>query len=113
MTIKLKPYQRERIARGPLINYTGPMSEFNNFLESDQAKKTTYNNVIAQIDTKVKKMKAGGVIDNVVADYHGQREYVTGKGFVNTNPAKAQRYAAYNAGTTDRIGDARSKPKDK
>ena len=111
MTIKLKPYQRERIARGPLINYTGPMSEFNNFLESDQAKKTTYNNVIAQIDTKVKKMKAGGVIDNVVADYHGQREYVTGKGFVNTNPAMAQRYEAYKEGTTDIFGDARSKPK--
>ena len=51
MTIKLNPKQRERIARGPSIKYTGPMSEFNNFLESDQAKKTTYNNVIAQIDT--------------------------------------------------------------
>jgi hypothetical protein len=66
MTIRLKPYQRERIARGPLINYTGPMSEFNNFLESDLAKKTTYNNVVAQIDTKVKKMQAGGAIDKSI-----------------------------------------------
>ena len=110
MTIKLKPYQRERIARGPLINYTGPMSEFNNFLESDQAKKTTYNNVVAQIDTKVKKMKAGGVIDNVVADYHGQREYVQGKGFVNKNPGMVKRYEAYKAGDTNIFGDAKGTP---
>jgi len=110
MTIKLKPYQRERIARGPLINYTGPMSEFNNFLESDQAKKTTYNNVVAQIDTKVKKMKAGGVIDNVVADYYAQREYVQGKGYVNKNPNMVRRYEAYKAGETNIFGDSKDTP---
>jgi len=67
MTIKLKPYQRDRIARGPLINYTGPMSEFNNFLESDQAKKTVYNNAIAQIDQKMAvKMQAGGAVDKSI-----------------------------------------------
>ena len=59
MTIELKPYQKERIARGPLINYQGPMSGFNQFLESDQAKKTMYNNAIAQIDQKMMARKGG------------------------------------------------------
>ena len=114
MTIatRLNNKQRERIARN-IVGYNGPMSGFNQFLESDPVKKSIYNNAITQIDDKlaIKKMKAGGVIDNVVADYHGQREYVTGKGFVNTNPAMAQRYEAYKAGTTDIFGDVKSKPK--
>ena len=45
MTIKLNPKQRERIARGPSIKYTGPMSEFNNYLKSDPAKETIYKNL--------------------------------------------------------------------
>ena len=62
MTIatRLNNSQRERIARN-VINYDGPMSQFNNFLESDQSKKTLYNNVIAQIDQKMAiKMQSGG-----------------------------------------------------
>ena len=114
MTIatRLNNKQRERIARN-IVGYNGPMSGFNQFLESDPVKKSIYNNAITQIDDKlaIKKMKAGGVIDNVVSDYHGQREFVTGKGFVNTNPAMAQRYEAYKAGTTDIFGDVKSKPK--
>ena len=40
MTIatRLNNDQRERIARN-IIGYDGPMAQFNNFLESDQAKK--------------------------------------------------------------------------
>ena len=72
MTIKLKPYQRERIARGPLIKYQGPMSEFSKFLESDPAKKTVYNNAIAQIDQKMLlKMYGGGVLKGSVGLYTG------------------------------------------
>ena len=55
-------------------------------------------------------MKAGGVIDNVVADYHGQREYVQGKGFVNKNPNMVRRYEAYKAGETNIFGDAKGTP---
>jgi len=66
MTIKLKPYQRERIARN-IIGYNGPMSGFNQFLESDQAKKTVYNNAIAQIDQKMAvKMQSGGAVDKSI-----------------------------------------------
>ena len=69
MTIKLKPYQRERIARGPLIKYQGPMSEFSKFLESDPAKKTVYNNAIAQIDQKMAiKMQSGGDVKSTEAE---------------------------------------------
>ena len=60
MTIatRLNNDQRERIARN-IIGYDGPMAQFNNFLESDQAKKTLYNNVIAQIDQKMMARKGG------------------------------------------------------
>ena len=60
MTIatRLNDKQRERIARN-VIGYDGPMAQFNNFLESDQAKKTLYNNVIAQIDQKMMARKGG------------------------------------------------------
>ena len=60
MTIatRLNNSQRERIARN-VIGYDGPMSQFNNFLESDQSKKTLYNNVIAQIDQKMMARKGG------------------------------------------------------
>ncbi len=62
MTIatRLNNSQRERIARN-VIGYDGPMSQFNNFLESDQSKKTLYNNVIAQIDQKMMARKGGKV----------------------------------------------------
>jgi hypothetical protein len=62
MTIatRLNDKQRERIARN-IVGYQGPMSGFNQFLESDQAKKTVYNNAIAQIDQKMAvKMQSGG-----------------------------------------------------
>jgi|9_EtaG_2_1085328.scaffolds.fasta_scaffold01718_2 hypothetical protein len=62
MTIatRLNNTQRERVARN-IVGYKGPMSGFNQFLESDQAKKTIYNNAIAQIDQKMAvKMQSGG-----------------------------------------------------
>lgn len=70
MTIatRLNNDQRERIARN-IIGYDGPMAQFNNFLESDQAKKTLYNNVIAQIDQKMAvKMQSGG---NIIKAFRG------------------------------------------
>ena len=63
MTIKLNPKQRERIARGPSIQYTGPMSEFNNYLKSDPAKEAIYKNIVTQIDEKLQtKVAKGGSI---------------------------------------------------
>ena len=62
MTIatRLNNKQRERIARN-IVGYNGPMSGFNQFLESDQSKKVIYNNAIAQIDQKMAvKMQSGG-----------------------------------------------------
>ena len=62
MTIatRLNDKQRERIARN-IVGYQGPMSGFNKFLESDQVKKSVYNNAIAQIDQKMAvKMASGG-----------------------------------------------------
>jgi len=62
MTIatRLNNSQRERIARN-IVGYDGPMSGFNQFLESDQSKKTIYNNAITQIDQKMAvKMQSGG-----------------------------------------------------
>ena len=62
MTIatRLNDKQRERIARN-IVGYQGPMSGFNQFLESDQAKKSVYNNAITQIDQKMAvKMQSGG-----------------------------------------------------
>ena len=74
MTIatRLNNTQRERVARN-IVGYKGPMSGFNQFLESDQAKKTIYNNAIAQIDQKMAvKMQSGGdvsaAIDNIYKD---------------------------------------------
>ena len=74
MTIatRLNNSQRERVARN-IVGYKGPMSGFNQFLESDQAKKTIYNNAIAQIDQKMAvKMQSGGdvsaAIDNIYKD---------------------------------------------
>ena len=51
MTIatRLNNSQRERIARN-VIGYDGPMSQFNNFLESDQSKKTLYLNELSNSD---------------------------------------------------------------
>ena len=62
MTIatRLNNEQRERIARN-IVGYDGPMSGFNQFLESDQSKKAIYNNAITQIDQKMAvKMQSGG-----------------------------------------------------
>ncbi len=62
MTIatRLNNTQRERIARN-IVGYDGPMSGFNQFLESDQSKKAIYNNAITQIDQKMAvKMQSGG-----------------------------------------------------
>jgi len=70
MTIatRLNDKQRERIARN-IVGYQGPMSGFNQFLESDQAKKTVYNNAIAQIDQKMAvKMQSGG---NIIKAFRG------------------------------------------
>ena len=54
----LNDKQRERVARN-IVGYQGPMSGFNQFLESDQAKKSVYNNAIAQIDQKMMARKGG------------------------------------------------------
>ena len=100
MTIKLKPYQRERIARGPLIKYQGPMSEFSKFLESDPAKKTVYNNAIAQIDQKMAiKMQSGGDVKSTEAE----RQEIAQE-LLNTYPSAVDKRFGYYCVDYDKLG---------